>query len=134
MPLLITWKCVPQVDLLNALLWAGRKGPATYTRYFALGMQLSPALQSPVSFHLGCVYARKKKIFLVPMWTLIMLGWDYLCNKNIRFKSTVTVPGFKVRKEGSFPPKTLTVSLRHRLGLPVQQKHPVQKYCYCPRV
>ena len=51
----------------------------------------------------------------VLMWTLVMLGWDYLCNKNIRFKSTVTVPGFKVRKEGSFPPKTLTVSLRHRL-------------------
>ena len=36
-PLLITWKCVPLVDLLNALLWAGRKGPATYTRYFDLG-------------------------------------------------------------------------------------------------
>ena len=44
------------------LLWAGRKGPASYTRYFALGMQLSPALQSPFSFHLGCGYdARKKK-------------------------------------------------------------------------
>jgi len=38
-PVLTTWKCVP-------LLWAGQKGPATYTRYFALGMQLSPALQS----------------------------------------------------------------------------------------
>ena len=39
------------------LLW-----PASYTRYFALGMQLSPALQSPFSFHLGCGYnARKKK-------------------------------------------------------------------------
>ena len=58
-PLLITWKCVPLVNLLNALLWAGQKGPATYTRYFALEMQLSPALQSLVSFHLGCVYARK---------------------------------------------------------------------------
>ena len=45
------------MDLLNALLWAGRKGPATYTRYFALGMQLSPVLQSPFSFHLGCSYA-----------------------------------------------------------------------------
>ena len=55
MPLLTTWKCVP-------LLWAGRKAPASYTRYFALGMQLSPALQSPFSFHLGCGYdARKKK-------------------------------------------------------------------------
>ena len=53
-PLLTTWKCVP-------LLWAGRKGPATYTRYFALRMHLSPALQSPFSFHLGCDYARKKK-------------------------------------------------------------------------
>ena len=36
----------------------------------------------------------------VPMWTLVRLGWDYLCNKNIRFKSTVTLPVFKVRKEG----------------------------------
>jgi len=54
-PLLTTWKCVH-------LLLAGRKGPATYTRYFALGMHLSPALQSPFSFHLGCGYgARKKK-------------------------------------------------------------------------
>ena len=35
------------------------KRPATYSRYFALGMQLSPALQSPFSFHLGCGYARK---------------------------------------------------------------------------
>ena len=44
------------------LLWAGRKGPASYTRYFALGMHLSPALQSPFSFQLGCGYdARKKK-------------------------------------------------------------------------
>ena len=44
------------------LLWAGRKGPASYTRYFALGMHLSPALQSLFSFHLGCGYdARKKK-------------------------------------------------------------------------
>ena len=39
------------------------KWPATYTRYSALGMQLSPGvvLQSPFSFHLGCGYARKKK-------------------------------------------------------------------------
>ena len=44
------------------LLWAGQKGPASYTRYFALGMHLFPALQSPFSFHLGCGYdARKKK-------------------------------------------------------------------------
>ena len=33
------------------------KWPATYTWYFARGMQLSPALQSPVFFHLGCCYA-----------------------------------------------------------------------------
>jgi len=37
------------------------KWPATYTRYFELGMQLSPALQSPFSFHLGCVFARNNK-------------------------------------------------------------------------
>ena len=35
------------------------KWPATYTRYSALGMQLSPALKSPFSFHLGCGFARK---------------------------------------------------------------------------
>ena len=51
---------MPLMDLRNTLLWAGRKGPATYTRYFALGMQLSPALQSPFSFHLECGYAPKK--------------------------------------------------------------------------
>ena len=38
------------------------KWPATYTRHFALGIQLPPALQSPFSFHLGCGYAQKKKI------------------------------------------------------------------------
>jgi len=37
------------------------KWPATYTRYFALGMQLSPAFQSLFSFHLKCIYARKNK-------------------------------------------------------------------------
>ena len=36
------------------------KWPTTYTQYFELGMQLSPALQSLFSFHLGCGYARKK--------------------------------------------------------------------------
>jgi len=46
---------------VNALLWAGRKGPATYTQYFALGLELSPALQSPFSFHLGCGYLCSKK-------------------------------------------------------------------------
>ena len=60
-PLLIIWKCVPLVDLLNTLLRAGQKGPATHTRSFAFGMQLSPALQSPFSFHLGCGYAHKKE-------------------------------------------------------------------------
>ena len=55
-PLLLftTWKCVPQVDLLTVCYgW-----PATYTRYFALGMHLPPTLQSLFSFHLGCSYAR----------------------------------------------------------------------------
>ena len=37
------------------------KWPTTYTRYFALRMQLPPAPQSPFSFRLGCGYARKKK-------------------------------------------------------------------------
>ena len=39
---------------------AGQKGPATYTRYFALGMQLSPALQSLFSFHIGCGYDARR--------------------------------------------------------------------------
>ena len=57
--LLTTWKCVPQLDLL---LCARRNGLATtYTRYFALRMQLPPAPQSSFSFHLGCVYAQKQK-------------------------------------------------------------------------
>ena len=69
--LLIIWKCVPLVDLLNALLWAGRASLPTNTQYFALGMQLSPGLQSLFSFHLGCGCPRKKKcqyklIFKVP--------------------------------------------------------------------
>jgi len=49
------------VDLLNSPLWAGRKGPATYTRYFALGMQLSPALQSPFLSTWGAVMLEKKQ-------------------------------------------------------------------------
>ena len=36
------------------------KWPATYNWYFALGMQLLPALWSPFSFHLGCSYVWKK--------------------------------------------------------------------------
>ena len=64
---------MPLVDLLNTLLWAGRKGPATYTRYFALGMQLSPALQSPFSFHLGCGYPRKKNE-MEAKWNLETFG------------------------------------------------------------
>ena len=38
--MLTTWKCVPLVDLLNGLLWAGRKG-------------LPP---TPDTLHLGCSY------------------------------------------------------------------------------
>ena len=38
------------------------KWPATYTQYFALGMQLPPALQSLFSFHLECGHARKKNV------------------------------------------------------------------------
>ena len=60
-PLLIIWKCVPLVDLLNTLLWAEWKGPATHTRYFAFGMQLSPALQSPFLSTWGVVMLIKKK-------------------------------------------------------------------------
>ena len=48
-----TWKCVPLVDLLNGLLWARWNGlHATYTHYFALGMQfIPPAPQSPFSLY-----------------------------------------------------------------------------------
>ena len=40
---------------------ARTKWAATFIQYFALGMQLPPALQSLFSFHLGCGYVRKKK-------------------------------------------------------------------------
>ena len=43
------------------LCMAAQKGLAIYTRQFALGMQLSPALQSPFSFHLECGYTQKNK-------------------------------------------------------------------------
>ena len=48
-------------DVVNTLLWGRTKWPATYTRYFALGMQLSPCTPVTVFFPLiGCGYARKK--------------------------------------------------------------------------
>ena len=55
------------------------KWPATYTLNFALGMQLSPALQSLFSFHLWCSYAckktkqNKKKTtnLLISVWVMI---------------------------------------------------------------
>jgi len=42
-----------------------------------LGMQLSPALQSPFSFHLGCGYARKKgkKSDPATPWRLFTCLW-----------------------------------------------------------
>ena len=42
-----TWKCVPLVDLLNGLLWVKLMA----SQYFALGMQLPPAPQSPFSLY-----------------------------------------------------------------------------------
>ena len=47
-PLLTTWKCVPLVDLLITLLWAGRNG-------------LPP---TPDILHLGCSYLHSSHRFL----------------------------------------------------------------------
>ena len=47
--------------ICSTVCYGRTKWPATYTRYLALGMQLPPALQSPISFHLGCGYTQKKK-------------------------------------------------------------------------
>ena len=51
--LFTTWKCVPLVDLRYA------QDKMACHLYFALGMPLPPAPQSPFSFHLG---STKKKI------------------------------------------------------------------------
>ena len=58
------------------------KWPATYTWYFVLGMQLSPALQSLFSFHLGCSYAQKKK----DKPKNFVLSADYYSNDLTTFK------------------------------------------------
>ena len=55
--LLITWKCVPLVDLLNALLRAGQNG-------------LPP---TPVSLHLGCSYHLHSSHHFLSTWHAIML-------------------------------------------------------------
>ena len=51
--------------LSNFIIMGWTKWPATYLHsilwHFALGMQLPPALQSPIFFHLGCGYARNKQ-------------------------------------------------------------------------
>ena len=54
--LLITWKCVPLVDLLSPLLRPGRNGlpPTPDTLIWEAVITCTPVT---VSFHLGCGYA-----------------------------------------------------------------------------
>ena len=59
--LLTTWKCVPLVDLLNALLWAGQNG-------------LPP---TPNTLHLGCSYHLHSSHHFLSTWCAIMLKKDY---------------------------------------------------------
>ena len=50
-----------QQSVMGRTIW-----PGTYIQYFALGMQLPPALQSQISFYLRCGFTQKKKeIFLL---------------------------------------------------------------------
>ena len=77
MPLLITWKCVPLVDLLNALLWAGQNG-------------LPP---TPDTLHLGCSYHLYSSHRFLSTWGVVMLQ-----KKRLWF--TLAQPG----KEGVDPP------------------------------
>ena len=60
MLLLITWKCVPLVDLFNALLWEGRNGlpPTGDTLHLGCSYHLH---FSHHYLHLRCGYARQKK-------------------------------------------------------------------------
>ena len=55
--LFITWKCVPLVDLLITLLWAGRNG-------------LPPA---PDTLNLGCSYPLYSSHHFLSTWGVIML-------------------------------------------------------------
>ena len=55
--LLTTWKCVPLVDLLNTLLWAGQNG-------------LPP---TPNTLHLGCSYHLHSSHHFLSTWRAIML-------------------------------------------------------------
>ena len=52
-----TWKCVPLVDLLNSLLWAGRNG-------------LLPTLDN---LHLGCSYHLHSSHRFLSTWGAVML-------------------------------------------------------------
>ena len=54
--LLTTWKCVPLVDLLNALLWAGQNG-------------LPP---TPNTLHLGCSYHLHSSHHFLSTWGAIL--------------------------------------------------------------
>ena len=55
-PLLITWKCVPLVDLLIPLLWAGRNG-------------LPP---TPDTLNLGCSYPLHSSHRFLSTWSVVM--------------------------------------------------------------
>ena len=89
------------------LLWAGRKGPASYTRYFALGMQLSPALQSPFSFHLGCGYDARKVIRIKCGTELVFyvatVSW-WRCRRSVEGERVWWSSLISAIRTGSFKP------------------------------
>ena len=119
MPLLTTWKCVP-------LLWAGRKGPANDTRYFALGMHLSPTLQSPFSFHLGCGYdARKNK-----KKQKKTMDFDRTPATTCRCCGTAIIDARGRRKISSNTVRPLVPILIRLLGEHTVEKRPILSFCF----
>ena len=59
------------------------KWPVTYTRYFTLGMELLPALQSPFTFHLWCGKKPPSHTALPPVFHTQILA----CLFNMSYRS-----------------------------------------------
>ena len=78
--LLTTWKCVPLVDLLNALLWAGQNG-------------LPP---TPNTLHLGCSYHLHSSHHFLSTWGAVMLSGKKKINNDVEksHKSACVCPMF----------------------------------------
>ena len=63
--LLITWKCVPLVDLLNTLLRAGQNGLPPTSNTLHLGCSYHLHSSHHCSFHLACNNAEKKLCYIL---------------------------------------------------------------------